>query len=77
MKLEFRDNELYKDDNRLGYIEYIKDNEPSDKYVFWFKTSTGEYDLHYFEDSLEETKKAVLEDYETTYAWRWSYGWAN
>lgn len=70
MKLEFRDNELYKDDNRLGYIEYIKDNEPSDKYVFWVKTSTGEYDLHYFEDSLEETKKAVLEDYETTYAWR-------
>lgn len=72
MKLEFRDNELYKDDELKGYIEYIKDNNPHDKYVFWVcpkgVKAVNEYELHYFEDSLEETKKAVLEDYETTYA---------
>lgn len=68
MKFEFRDNDLYKDDEFLGYIECIKDNNPHDKYVFWAETEDGEEDLHYFEGSLEETKKAVLEDYETTYA---------
>ena len=64
--LHFEGLDLYKDDKLQGYIE--ETNNSKDKFIYWLcpegVKGINELDLHYYEDTLRDTKKAILDDYE-------------
>ena len=66
-KCYFDGLDLYKDDKLQGYIE--KTNDSKDKFIYWLcpegVKGVNEIDLHYDEDTLKDTKKAILADYES------------
>lgn len=65
--LHFEGLDLYKDDKLQGYIE--ETNDSKDKFIYWLcpegMKGINELDLHYYEDTLRDTKKAILADYES------------
>lgn len=65
--LHFEGLDLYKDDKLQGYIEETSDSK--DKFIYWLcpegVKGINELDLHYYEDTLRDTKKAILADYES------------
>ena len=65
--LHFEGLDLYKDDKLQGYIE--ETNDSKDKFIYWLcpegVKGINELDLHYYEDTLRHTKKAILADYES------------
>lgn len=65
--LHFEGLDLYKDDKLQGYIE--ETNDSKDKFIYWLcpegVKGINELDLHYYEDTLRDTKKAILADYES------------
>ena len=65
--LHFEGLDLYKDDKLQGYIE--ETNDSKDKFIYWLcpegVKDINELDLHYYEDTLRDTKKAILADYES------------
>ena len=65
--LHFEGLDLYKDDKLQGYIEETDDSK--DKFIYWLcpegVKGINELDLHYYEDTLRDTKKAILADYES------------
>lgn len=65
--LHFEGLDLYKDDKLQGYIE--ETNNSKDKFIYWLcpegVKGINELDLHYYEDTLRDTKKAILADYES------------
>lgn len=65
--LHFEELDLYKDDKLQGYIE--KTNDSKDKFIYWLcpegVKGINELDLHYYENTLRDTKKAILADYES------------
>lgn len=65
--LHFEELDLYKDDKLQGYIE--ETNDSKDKFIYWLcpegVKGINELDLHYYEDTLRDTKKAILADYES------------
>lgn len=65
--LHFEGLDLYKDDKLLGYIE--ETNNSKEKFIYWLcpegVKGINELDLHYYEDTLRDTKKAILADYES------------
>lgn len=65
--LHFEGLDLYKDDKLQGYIE--ETNDSKDKFIYWLcpegVKGINELDLHYYEDTFRDTKKAILADYES------------
>lgn len=65
--LHFEGLDLYKDDKLQGYIE--ETNNSKEKFIYWLcpegVKGINELDLHYYEDTLRDTKKAILADYES------------
>lgn len=65
--LHFEGLDLYKDDKLQGYIE--ETNDSKDKFIYWLcpegVKGINELDLHYYGDTLRDTKKAILADYES------------
>ena len=65
--LHFEGLDLYKDDKLQGYIE--ETNDSKDKFIYWLcpegVKGINELVLHYYEDNLRDTKKAILADYES------------
>lgn len=65
--LHFEGLDLYKDDKLQGYIE--ETNDSKDKFIYWLcpegVKGINELDLHYYENTLRDTKKAILADYES------------
>lgn len=65
--LHFEGLDLYKDDKLQGYIE--ETNDSKDKFIYWLcpegVKGINEFDLYYYEDTLRDTKKAILADYES------------
>lgn len=65
--LHFEGLDLYKDDKLQGYIE--ETNDSKEKFIYWLcpegVKGINELDLHYYEDTLRDTKKAILADYES------------
>lgn len=65
--LHFEGLDLYKDDKLQGYIE--ETNDSKDKFIYWLcpegVKGINELDLHYYEYTLRDTKKAILADYES------------
>lgn len=65
--LHFEGLDLYKDDKLQGYIE--ETNDSKDKFIYWLcpegVKGINELDLHYYKDTLRDTKKAILADYES------------
>ena len=65
--LHFEGLDLYKDDKLQGYIE--ETNDSKDKFIYWLCPESvkgiNELDLHYYENTLRDTKKAILADYES------------
>lgn len=65
--LHFEGLDLYKGDKLQGYIE--ETNDSKDKFIYWLcpegVKGINELDLHYYEDTLRDTKKAILADYES------------
>lgn len=65
--LHFEGLDLYKDDKLQGYIEEANDSK--DKFIYWLcpegVKGINELDLHYYENTLRDTKKAILADYES------------
>lgn len=65
--LHFEGLDLYKDDKLQGYIE--ETNDSKDKFIYWLcpegVKGINELDLHYYEDTSRDTKKAILADYES------------
>lgn len=70
-RLHFEGLDLYKGDKLQGYIEENESPKNShDKYIFWVcpegAKGVNEIDLHYYEKTLDATKKSIIEDYETS-----------
>ena len=68
--LHFEGLDLYEGEKLLGYIEENEDPKNlADNYIFWAcpegVKGINELDLHYYEDTLRDTKKAILADYES------------
>ena len=65
--LHFEGLDLYKDDKLQGYIE--ETNDSKDKFIYWLcpegVKGINELDLYYYENTLRDTKKAILADYES------------
>lgn len=65
--LHFEGLDLYKGDKLQGYIEEANDSK--DKFIYWLcpegVKGINELDLHYYENTLRDTKKAILADYES------------
>lgn len=65
--LHFEGLDLYKGDKLQGYIE--ETNDSKDKFIYWLcpegVKGINELDLHYYENTLRDTKKAILADYES------------
>lgn len=65
--LHFEGLDLYKGDKLQGYIE--ETNGSKEKFIYWLcpegVKGINELDLHYYEDTLRDTKKAILADYES------------
>lgn len=66
--LHFEGLDLYKGDKLQGYIE--ETNDSKDKFIYWLcpegVKGINELDLHYYEKTLDATKKSIIEDYETS-----------
>ena len=65
--LHFEGLDLYEEEKLLGYIE--ENEDPKNTHIYWLcpegVKGINELDLHYYEDTLRDTKKAILADYES------------